>query len=255
MKRLFTTLTMMLVAFMANAQSCPDNNHPHVIDLGLPSGTKWACCNVGATTPENCGGYYAWGETKEKEMYDWATYIHCDGSMKNCYDLGSDIAGTEYDVAHVRWGGSWVIPSQGQIEELTNKCSFTWTTMNGVDGAQFTGPNGGTIFLPSADIRWDGFLECLIHGGYYWSSTQSPYSYDSFRLCFDSWGGSCGGDNHGLGLTIRPVISKTNNGTNNIAEEAYSPMPKVSYDLYGRQLRGRPEHGLYIQNGKKRVVR
>ena len=57
--------------------SCPDNHHPHLINLGLPSGTLWACCNVGATTPEGSGGYYAWGETEEKsEGYDWKNYIY-----------------------------------------------------------------------------------------------------------------------------------------------------------------------------------
>lgn len=64
MKQLFITLTTMFVSFMANAQSCPDDKHPHAIDLGLPSGTKWACCNVGTTSPDGYGGYYAWGETE-----------------------------------------------------------------------------------------------------------------------------------------------------------------------------------------------
>lgn len=71
-KNLFT-LTLLLVALTAKAQSCPDDNHPHMIDLGLPSGTKWACCNVGATKPEEYGGYYTWGETEEKSVYDWST--------------------------------------------------------------------------------------------------------------------------------------------------------------------------------------
>ena len=61
--------------------SCPDDHHPHMIDLGLPSGTLWSCCNVGATKPEEYGGYYAWGETEEKDYYAWSTYIHCDGYM------------------------------------------------------------------------------------------------------------------------------------------------------------------------------
>ena len=109
---------MELVGIILNgdaAQSyitCPDNHHPHLIDLGLPSGTKWACCNVGADTPEAYGGYYAWGETEEKSTYSWSNYIHCNGSRETVHDIGSDIAGTEYDVAHVKWGGSWVMPSR-----------------------------------------------------------------------------------------------------------------------------------------------
>ena len=207
MKRLTIIQAMTLVAFVANAQSCPDDNHPHAIDLGLPSGTRWACCNVGATTPEGEGGYYAWGETEEKEIYDWTTYIHCDGSSETCHDIGPNIAGSEYDVAHVKWGGSWVMPSQIQIQELIDKCSFKETTVNGVDGGLFTGPNGGTIFMPAADIRWNGFLECLVLGGYYWSSTRSPLG-NAYSFHFDlPWGGGYGDEECGHGLTVRPVMS------------------------------------------------
>jgi len=103
--------------------SCPDDNHPHMIDLGLSSGTKWACCNVGANKPEGNGDYYAWGETQTKSKYNWSTYTHCDGSEENCHNIGSDIAGTRYDVAHVKWGGSWVMPSRDQIKELKDNCT------------------------------------------------------------------------------------------------------------------------------------
>lgn len=101
---------------------CPDNNHPHLIDLGLPSGTKLAFCNVDTDHPENQspanrGGYYACGETETKTTYDWSTYTHCDGLSSTCHNLGNDIAGTQYDVAHVKWGGSWVMPSQEQQNE------------------------------------------------------------------------------------------------------------------------------------------
>ena len=178
MKKLLTLLAFALVTFTANAQSCPDNNHPHMIDLGLPSGTKWACCNVGATTPEGYGGYYAWGETEEKDNYSYSTYIHCDGSYKTCHDLGSDIAGTQYDVAHVKWGGSWVMPSHNQQVELMNKCTSQWTTKNGVTGRIFTGPSGGKIFLPAANYEsfgLDGYLHALPGtDGFYWSSTKDP---------------------------------------------------------------------------------
>ena len=84
MKMIFFIFALMFMAHTACAQSCPDDNHPHAIDLGLPSGTKWACCNVGATTPEENGGYYAWGETEEKELYDISTYIY-----GNIYDSAS----------------------------------------------------------------------------------------------------------------------------------------------------------------------
>ena len=242
-----------LKQFTSNPSSCPDDNHPHAIDLGLPSGTKWACCNVGATIPEERGGYYAWGETEEKSEYSWDTYIYCDGTCETCHNLGNDIAGTQYDVAHVKWGGSWVMPSQEQILELVNKCSFSWVKTNGLRGALFTGPGGGTIFLPEADFRWNEFLECPMPGGYYWSSTQSPYPGDAYRLCFDSWGGGFGGNERGHGLTVRPVISGTNNI--NLLESSSDKASQAIYDLQGRLLRHAPAKGVYIQDGKKRVVK
>ena len=166
--------------------TCPDDHHPHLIDLGLPSGTKWACCNVGADKPESYGGYYAWGETTEKDVYNWSTYIHCDGSSSTCHNLGSDIAGTQYDVAHVQWGGSWVMPSYDQHVELRNNCTSEWTTLNGVNGRRFTGPNGGTIFLPALGYRGNGDFIVVGERGYYWSSTQDPVnSSDALDLRFD----------------------------------------------------------------------
>lgn len=228
MDRLFISLTMMLVALMANAQSCPDNNHPHAIDLGLPSGTKWACCNVGATTPEGYGSYFAWGETEEKEIYDWTTYLHCDGSESTCHDLGSDIAGTEYDVAHVQWGGTWVMPSQDQIKELISKCTIC-TGRNAVGGELFTGPNGGTIFLPeanewrkyrdhsaNADVNNDGSdseTDPIPDAGYYWASTQrtSNLSHASCILCSNGFAYWDTYNYRSSGLTVRPVISGTSN--------------------------------------------
>ena len=115
---------LLLMSFMtlwtAKAQnditlSCPDDNHPHAIDLGLPSGTLWACCNVGADKPESYGGYYAWGETEEKTTYNLSEYLYYqNGSYLN---LGSEIAGSSYDVAHVMWGGSWMMASKAQQDE------------------------------------------------------------------------------------------------------------------------------------------
>ena len=217
MKKAFFTLALMLVAFTCNAQTsprgdlngdgivsisdvmelvsivlygdapqayltCPDNNHPHMIDLGLPSGTKWACCNVDTDhpenqTPENYGGYYAWGETETKSNYSESAYqYYKNGSYQS---IGSDIAGTEYDVAHVKWGGSWVMPSKEQLDELRNNCTSTWTTQNGVSGRLFTGTNGGSIFLPAAGVRYDSTLHDAGTNGNYWSSTL--FTSDSGR--------------------------------------------------------------------------
>lgn len=161
---------------------CPDNHHPHVIDLGLPSGTKWCCCNVGAATPEAYGGYYAWGETSEKSVYNQVTYKYCTGedidgdglydrnlSYKN---IGSDIAGTQYDVAHVRMGGSWRMPSFGQQSELTQYCTHSWIQLNGVDGILVTGKNGGQIFFPASGFRYQEDLYFAGWLGGSWSSSS-----------------------------------------------------------------------------------
>ena len=220
MKKGFFTLAFMLVAFTANAQSdpqaylgCPDNNHPHLIDLGLPSGTKWACCNVGADKPEAYGGYYAWGETEEKSIYNNETYQYYNGYWQN---LGSGISGTEYDVAQEKWKGPWVMPSREQQFELVNNCTSTWTTQNGVRGKLFTGANGGSIFLPAAGSRRDSSLVNADSGGYYWSSTQYPSkSNNAFCLYF---GPHLGSDttttfyigNRSDGHSVRPVSNLNN---------------------------------------------
>ncbi len=186
---------------------CPDDNHPHLIDLGLPSGTKWACCNVGADKPEAYGGYYAWGETEEKDVYNWSTYIHCDGSSSSCHDLGSDIAGTQYDVAHVKWGGSWVMPTLDQIKELLNNCTSVLTTENGIKGRKFTGPNGRCLFLPAAGHRFYSDLYYAGSGGYYWSSTQYPSNaYSAYYLGFYSGYKEWNYDYRCSGRSVRPVV-------------------------------------------------
>ena len=159
--------------------SCPDDHHPHLIDLGLPSGTKWACCNVGASKPEEYGGYFAWGETEDKDYYDWSTYIHCDGRSTACHNIGKDIAGTEYDAPTANWGSPWVMPSLDQMNELNGKCTSEWTTENGVNGRRFTGPNGASIFLPVAGYRSGHGLANADSYGYYWSSTL----YESRTNC------------------------------------------------------------------------
>ena len=187
--------------------TCPDTHHPHEIDLGLPSGTKWACSNVGATKPEEYGGYYAWGETEEKDYYYWSTYIHCDGSNSTCHDLGSDISGTEYDVAHMKWGSDWVMPTYDEQMELLNNCTSEWTTLNGVKGRKFTSKiNGNSIFLPAAGIRWYGDLDGAGERGDYWSSTQNPDYSNAYHLFFRS--GNAGWyDNFRYGgESVRPVV-------------------------------------------------
>ena len=186
---------------------CPDDNHPHMIDLGLPSDTKWACCNVGAEKPEDYGGYYAWGETEEKDVYHWTTYIHCDGSKNTCHDLGSDIAGTQYDVAHVKWGGSWVMPTDEQRKELADNCRQEWTTLNDVNGRKFTSKiNDNCIFLPAAGYRYNSGLNNNGGNGSYWTATQySRYAYQAYSLTFSTSSSGYNALGRDEGNSVRPV--------------------------------------------------
>ena len=187
---------------------CPDDHHPHLIDLGLPSGTKWACCNVGASKPEDYGGYYAWGETTEKDYYNWSTYTHCDGSWETCHDIGKDIAGTQYDAATANWGSPWMMPSKEQMEELINSCISEWTTVNGVFGTRVTGPNGNSVFLPPAAYYEDDEKVVSIGGfGYYWSSTL-VVSFTRSAYTLQYFAGSprmIEGSRRCYGQSVRPV--------------------------------------------------
>ena len=152
------------------------------VDLGLPSGIKWATCNVGATAPEEYGCYYAWGETEEKPNYEWSTYIHCNGSNStitkycNKSNFGTvdenEVLVPEDDAAHVNWGGSWRMPKKEEQDELRDNCTWVWTSVNGVNGYKVTGTNGNSIFLPAAGYRVGKDISENGKNGYYWSSTM-----------------------------------------------------------------------------------
>ena len=191
--------------------SCPDTNHPHMIDLGLSSGTKWACCNVGASKPEDYGEYYAWGETHTKSIYNWDTYLY--GNWDNVVNIGSDIAGTCYDVATVNWGVLWCMPSKEQFLELINSTDWNWKTQNGVYGISFTGTNGGTLFFPLAGSRWNDELigtgVTERSGGFYWSSSiyESSCAYNFYFQIPGSVDIGIGNVARVGGLCVRPVHS------------------------------------------------
>ena len=177
------------------------------VDLGLPSGTLWASWNVGATKPEEYGGYYAWGETLEKETYTQDNYKYYDHTKKEYINIGDDIFGTEYDVAHVMWGDGWHMPTEEQIQELSDKCTWTWITYNDyVYGYKVTGPNGNSIFLPAPGTRSGTSLSGAGSHGGYWSSTisVSNSSYASV-LGLDSGNHYVGRSYRYYGRSVRPV--------------------------------------------------
>lgn len=154
------------------------------VDLGLPSGIKWATHNVGATKPEEYGGYYAWGETEESENYDWSAYKWCDvdkdAMTKYCIKRKNGtvdkktVLDLEDDVAHVKWGGHWRMPTEEELHELRNNCTWTWATYKGICGYKVTGSNGNSIFFPAAGRRvGTTYLNYSGVFGYYWLSSIS----------------------------------------------------------------------------------
>lgn len=171
----------------------------YAVDLGLS--VKWASCNVGADVPEGYGGYYAWGETEEKSNYTWENYKYYESS------IGSNISGTSYDVATVKWGGSWRMPTLDEIKELSDKCSWERTSVNGVSGHRVTGPNGKSIFLPAAGSVNGTEVSDRGWGAYYWSGTlKEGNSYYAFKFGFYGHSTGWGSDRpRHYGLTVRPV--------------------------------------------------
>ena len=227
MKKVFFFSLGLVVAFASLFISCSEDetisdskekvSKHEAIDLGLPSGTKWATCNVGANSPEEYGGYYAWGETEENSNHEWSTYKWYNGSentmTKYCADSdygtvdNKTVLDPEDDVAHVKWGGSWRMPTKEEQDELRNKCTWTWTAQNGVNGYRVTGPNGNSIFIPAAGYRKGTDVLYRGYDGFYWSSLlssdDSGYAYNlSFYDNLYDWFDyrRC------LGQSVRPVL-------------------------------------------------
>ena len=194
------------------------------VDLGLPSGTLWATCNIGATSPEEYGNYFAWGETKPydkngKTTFSWSTYKWCNGSdnTQTKYNTSSSYGTVdnkteldlEDDAAYVNWGKQWRMPSLEQFWELINSSytTTTWTTQNGVYGRLITSKtNGNSLFLPAAGYRVDTSLYLAGSRGDYWSRTLYAGDPDSARrLHFYSSDIYAGDYGRFFGLSVRPV--------------------------------------------------
>ncbi len=210
--------------YLMNPTSGMLNGHEWV-DLGLPSGTLWATCNVGASFPENYGNYYAWGEISSKKTYNWSTYRYCNGAYnkltKYCCSRAYGNGGfTDWlgileatdDAATANWGANWRMPTRVEMVELYMNCINEWTTQNGVNGRKFTGSNGNSIFLPAAGTRGDSELRRAGTAGFYWSSWLfSGYgngSDNSARLGLDSSRCEIGAGSRDFGSTVRPVCNK-----------------------------------------------
>ena len=219
MKRIYVIM-LMIVAMMVscNPKDEDDNNNSGgngnngggsageiaghgYVDLGLPSGLKWATCNVGATSAEDYGDYFAWGETNPKAEYTYENSITYGEQM-------SDISGNaQYDAATANWGGSWRMPTIDEMRELVDHCEWEWTQVNGVDGSKVIGPNGSCIFLPAVGRRYGASLGHVGYNGYYWSSTPYDGNYDDEACSLGFYDGDeCVGYGYrGDGQTVRPI--------------------------------------------------
>ena len=196
------------------------------VDLGLPSGLKWASCNVGATKPFEYGEYFAWGETQPKENYNWWTYKWCNGDYnlltkyctRNYYWNSSEpmdnksVLDPEDDVASANWGGGWRMPTDEEWTELWTKCKWTWTSDyngTGIAGRIVTSIMSGyetkSFFLPAAGHRCDTDLYNVGSGDYWSSSLGAGDPYDAWYVTFGSGLYNFRSCYRSYGLSIRPV--------------------------------------------------
>ncbi len=204
--------------------TCDSDDEPSVnqktckheyVDLGLS--VKWATCNVGASSPEEYGDYYAWGETETKSTYNWNTYKYCKGSFdtstKYCASSSygtidnKNVLELSDDVARVKWGGDWRMPTDAELTELREKCIWTWTTRNGLKGYKVTSKtNGCFIFLPAAGYCHDSLHDNVVPSGYYWSaSLGGSYPGSAWFVSFNSCNVYVGNGNRCSGQSVRPV--------------------------------------------------
>ena len=221
MKRLSIALAAALVlGILGCTLENNDSSAYEAVDLGLS--VKWAACNLGASRPQESGYHLAWGETEAKGDYKWATYKWANGYYnkltKYCSIRGTDywdgdgdpddktVLDPEDDVAHVKLGGSWRMPTDSEWKELINNCAWAWTTLNGVNGRIVTGPNGNSIFLPAAGCQDGAGLYYAGSGGYYWSSSLGGGTPD-FAWQAGFYSGDVGGGwlSRCRGFSVRPV--------------------------------------------------
>ena len=220
-------IMLMMVAVSCNKPDEPTDNsgtlngHDYV-DLGLPSGTLWATCNVGADAPEGYGNYFAWGETEPKEVYTWDTYKYCNGGSrqmtKYCTDAiygfegftdGLTVLQLSDDAAAANWGDGWSMPTLEQWNELIDNTTNLWKTINGKAGRLFTGSNGNSIFIPAAyNHNYGGQKDPPVDLPYanYWSSSLYDLSSDAWSLNFYEDCGEMADCARFVGQSVRPVL-------------------------------------------------
>ena len=201
----FSVESIDFIDFQERSEGDTTVSKGEAVDLGLS--VLWASHNIGASSPEQNGDMFAWGEVTTKSDYTKGNYTYYNSNSKSYVDIGIDIGGTEFDAAHVKWGGNWRMPTLSEFKELKNNCEWKWVSYNGVHGYKVTGKNGNSIFIaPTGD--WGHEL---------WAShISSPnirnekgrsYMAACYRIGYDSIGNTIGVERQN-GNYIRPVMSK-----------------------------------------------
>lgn len=199
----------------ASVKLCPDDNHPHAIDMGECG--VWSCCNVGASKPEEYGSYFAWGDIAPKSSFEWSTYTwgtNYDQLTKYCsqgswghehFTDGKQELDAEDDAATADRHAPWRMPSEAQFNKLMSACNPLWTRINNVYGILFTASNNNRIFLPGAGYaEASSIYEAGIHG-YYWSRTRcASLSFYAVNLDCSTSEIKCNTNSRYQGHTIRP---------------------------------------------------
>ena len=242
MKRFSKALAaIMLMTAVVFAAGCKPEDEPsgggtdHTddyewVDLGLPSGTLWATCNVGAYgTPENYGNFFAWGETALMASFNWMGYRY---SITDTDDLTKYCNNSYYgyngfvdtlivlqpndDAATVQWGEGWRTPTKEEWVEMYEHTTHSWTTLNEVTGRLFTASNGNSIFLPAAGLYCEGtewfcdghrHYNAEVEGDYWASSLNTGDPISAWVFAFDDDDFGMGNLDRYIGLSIRPVRS------------------------------------------------
>lgn len=209
------------ITFEDNGEEPVVPGDERMVDMGLS--VKWAAWNVGATQPSDYGNFYAYGELEPKEVYNEATYqwMNPDYEEGQFYDewekfykLGATFTGTNYDVAHVKWGDLWRVPTKQEWKELIDNCTWTWTAIDGVAGCLATSSiNGNKIFLPAAGNMVGAEHTHDQLGCFYWTSTE--YEGDpqvecrNYRANLDATNHSAEGyDYPDVGFSVRAVYGE-----------------------------------------------
>ncbi len=181
------------------------------VDLGLPSGLKWASCNIGANNPKEYGKYFAWGQTEKKQEYTKRNTLNQNKKISVLKKRGiinaNELLTTECDAAQTIWGNNWRMPSIDEWRELIDNCNWVWIPEKGKKGYLVTGPNGNSIFLPAAGVCYDDSVVSTDKYGVYWSSNSSNEK-DKAEGVWLAEGNQLSGANFRYwGLAVRPVLS------------------------------------------------